>query len=406
MVVSRFDDCRRTPFGVALLVAIATLALIPRLAHGAPDLALQMTVNTPVPTAGQPVEFTVTVSNVGVDASTGVVVTNKLPPELVVPAGLAVFPSVGTYDPATGAWTVGSLAAGASATLVIPAIVAVTPQPPCSVNVASVTAGLDANPANNRTLAAVRRNATDRCVDLSVKVNRNVFPGCVTATALNNGAVVTNQGPDDATNVLVDLSETPTVAPELRLTGPAGTPCNGTRCSVVLLPVGARLVLNATSDFFRNQTPVSHTVSLAVSSSDTDYLTTDNQASVSESLPAVSDKCSTSTKADEGWGGAGAGCFIATAAFGSPLEPHVRALRQFRDRYLQRTELGRAFIRFYYRHSPPLATVIAQHAWLRFVARMLLTPLVLAIAFPLHAVMLLALAVAAVRSRRFRAAVH
>jgi uncharacterized repeat protein (TIGR01451 family) len=406
MVVSRFDDCRRTPFGVALLVAIATLALIPRLAHGAPDLALQMTVNTPVPTAGQPVEFTVTVSNVGVDASTGVVVTNKLPPELVVPAGLAVFPSVGTYDPATGAWTVGSLAAGASATLVIPAIVAVTPQPPCSVNVASVTAGLDANPANNRALAAVRRNATDRCVDLSVKVNRNVFPGCVTATALNNGAVVTNQGPDDATNVLVDLSETPTVAPELRLTGPAGTPCNGTRCSVVLLPVGARLVLNATSDFFRNQTPVSHTVSLAVSSSDTDYLTTDNQASVSESLPAVSDKCSTSTKADEGWGGAGAGCFIATAAFGSPLEPHVRALRQFRDRYLQRTELGRAFIRFYYRHSPPLATVIAQHAWLRFVARMLLTPLVLAIAFPLHAVMLLALAVAAVRSRRFRAAVH
>jgi uncharacterized repeat protein (TIGR01451 family) len=406
MVVSRFDDCRRTPFGVALLVAIATLALIPRLAHGAPDLALQMTVNTPVPTAGQPVEFTVTVSNVGVDASTGVVVTNKLPPELVVPAGLAVFPSVGTYDPATGAWTVGSLAAGASATLVIPAIVAVTPQPPCSVNVASVTAGLDANPANNRALAAVRRNATDRCVDLSVKVNRNVFPGCVTATALNNGAVVTNQGPDDATNVLVDLSETPTVAPELRLTGPAGTPCNGTRCSVVLLPVGARLVLNATSDFFRNQTPVSHTVSLAVSSSDTDYLTTDNQASVSESLPAVSDKCSTSTKADEGWGGAGAGCFIATAAFGSPLEPHVRALRQFRDRYLQRTELGRAFIRFYYRHSPPLATVIAQHAWLRFVARMLLTPLVLAIAFPLHAVMLVALAVAAVRSRRFRAAVH
>jgi hypothetical protein len=38
--------------------------------------------------------------------------------------------------------------------------------------------------------------------------------------------------------------------------------------------------------------------------------------------------------------------------------------------------------------------------------RMLLTPLVLVIAFPLHAVTLLALAIAAVRSRRFRAAVH
>jgi hypothetical protein len=144
---------------------------------------------------------------------------------------------------------------------------------------------------------------------------------------------------------------------------------------------------------------------MAASSADTDYATSNNQDTASETLPAVSKKCS-SIGADEGWGGAGAGCFIATAAFGSPLEPHVQALRQFRDRYLQRTGLGRAFIRFYYRHSPPLAAVIAQHAWLKFMVRMLLTPLVLVIAFPLHAVTLLALAIAAVRSRRFRAAVH
>jgi hypothetical protein len=85
-------------------------------------------------------------------------------------------------------------------------------------------------------------------------------------------------------------------------------------------------------------------------------------------------------------------CFIATAAYGSPLEPHVTVLREFRDRYLQRTAPGRAFIRFYYRHSPPLAAVIAEHAWLRSLVRMLLTPLVLAIAFPLRALMLLALA--------------
>ena len=85
-------------------------------------------------------------------------------------------------------------------------------------------------------------------------------------------------------------------------------------------------------------------------------------------------------------------CFIATAAYGSPLEPHVTALREFRDRYLQRTAPGRAFIRFYYRHSPPVAAVIAEHAWLRSLVRMLLTPLVLAIAFPLRALMLTALA--------------
>jgi hypothetical protein len=88
-------------------------------------------------------------------------------------------------------------------------------------------------------------------------------------------------------------------------------------------------------------------------------------------------------------------CFIATAAFGSPIEPHVVALRQFRDRYLQGSTLGRAFIRFYYRHSPPVAAVIAEHDWLRFLVRMLLTPLVLAIAFPLRALLLLLALVAA-----------
>jgi hypothetical protein len=85
-------------------------------------------------------------------------------------------------------------------------------------------------------------------------------------------------------------------------------------------------------------------------------------------------------------------CFIATAAYGSPIEPHVRVLREFRDRYLQRTAPGRAFIRFYYRHSPPVAAFIAEHAWLRSLVRMLLTPLVLAIAFPQRALMFLALA--------------
>ena len=38
--------------------------------------------------------------------------------------------------------------------------------------------------------------------------------------------------------------------------------------------------------------------------------------------------------------------------------------------------LGRAFIAFYYRHSPPIADLIAAHDSLRFLARMILTPVV------------------------------
>ena len=63
-------------------------------------------------------------------------------------------------------------------------------------------------------------------------------------------------------------------------------------------------------------------------------------------------------------------------------------LRQFRDEYLRRSVLGRAFIRFYYRYSPPVAAVIARHGSLRLLVRALLTPVVLAIEYPRTAAIL------------------
>jgi len=78
------------------------------------------------------------------------------------------------------------------------------------------------------------------------------------------------------------------------------------------------------------------------------------------------------------------GCFIATAAFGSPLEPHVRTLREFRDRYLMTNRAGRVFVSFYYRHSPPMADIIASNVSLRFLARAVLVPVVAACWSVLH----------------------
>jgi hypothetical protein len=90
--------------------------------------------------------------------------------------------------------------------------------------------------------------------------------------------------------------------------------------------------------------------------------------------------------------GGGGGCFIATAAFGSYLDPHVMVLRHFRDDVLLQSELGTAFVKFYYKHSPPIADFIAQHETLRILMRFALTPLIFAVKYPLIAALLFAMA--------------
>lgn len=77
-----------------------------------------------------------------------------------------------------------------------------------------------------------------------------------------------------------------------------------------------------------------------------------------------------------GGGDRGGSCFIATAAYRSHMEPQVKALREFHDRFLLTNSVGKTFVHFYYTYSPPVADFIARHNTLRAVVRLSLLPLV------------------------------
>ncbi|MBA7693002.1 hypothetical protein ES703_101577 [subsurface metagenome] len=84
-----------------------------------------------------------------------------------------------------------------------------------------------------------------------------------------------------------------------------------------------------------------------------------------------------STSEDSGDSGGGTGCFIATAAYGSPAHPYIGVLRDFRDRYLMTNGLGREFVEMYYKYSPFFAEIIAKHKVLKIAAQINLMPLVI-----------------------------
>jgi len=73
----------------------------------------------------------------------------------------------------------------------------------------------------------------------------------------------------------------------------------------------------------------------------------------------------------------GPSCFIATAAYGSPLADEVETLREFRDTYMTQTHIGCVLVSLYYKCSPPIAKVISKSRPLRFIVRGALGPIVL-----------------------------
>jgi len=70
------------------------------------------------------------------------------------------------------------------------------------------------------------------------------------------------------------------------------------------------------------------------------------------------------------------GCFIATAAYDTPMAEEIQILREFRDEYLLTNLLGQAFVDFYYKVSPPIAEFITDHPSLKPIVRVGLLPAV------------------------------
>jgi len=70
------------------------------------------------------------------------------------------------------------------------------------------------------------------------------------------------------------------------------------------------------------------------------------------------------------------GCFIATAAYGTPLAPEINVLREWRDFKLRKSVGGRMFVKVYYVVSPSIALIIAKSEQLKYLTRKTLTPIV------------------------------
>lgn len=183
------------------------------------DLAVIKTVNNPTPNVGQNVIFTITASNLGPNDATGVFVNDLLPAGLTF---VSATPSVGTYDPLTGIWTIGNLANGASAVLSIVATVTQTGQ---INNIADIAGNEhDPNPLNNQDIAVINGQPT---ADLAIsKTVNNPTPNVGDNVVFT--ITIFNAGPDDAVNTIVNdllpaglslVSATPSVGSYNQVTG-------------------------------------------------------------------------------------------------------------------------------------------------------------------------------------------
>ena len=163
------------------------------------DLVVSNTVDNSTPGTGEEIVYTITVTNNGPDDATNVVLDDDLPTGLTFVSGNT---PTGTYDPTSGNWNVGNLANGATATLGITARVNSGTENTAILNTVQLIGVDQSDPdlTNNQQDATIAvRPASDLAVTKTVD-NSTPKPGDTIVYTIT----VTNNGPDAATNVVLD----------------------------------------------------------------------------------------------------------------------------------------------------------------------------------------------------------
>lgn len=366
------------------------------------DLAVSKTVDNSTPDGPQQAfEFTVSIANPGPGPAADVVVVDKLPPELAIPEGMAVYTSAGYYDVESGRWHVGDLANSLPQVMTIPAVVNTESQPACIINTASIEIGNDINPANNTSSVAVRLPDIQGCADLIIEelFLYQYVSTCEADFAVSFQVRVRNAGPDVAKNVVLEIEESLFEAPGLKIDNPN---CEDLRCTWETMSVGQaqtigglseHISISGTSDYFNVDESETWEIRAGVRGEEEDYKPDNNTSTALEVIDphARAASCDINTGSGD-WDlsgvGGGGGCFIATASFGHEGHPYVKTLRDFRDNVLMDSAWGRSAVEFYYRNSPGIASYIAQRENMRTIVRWLLAPVVLAITYPWSALII------------------
>ncbi len=298
-----------------------------------------------------------------------------------------------------------------------------------SITAGALPAGLSLN-VNTGMISGTPNTAGNYDFIVSVKDVDNITVSSTLSIIASSSSILTNAAITSGTGTIATISNVPANSSLLAITSkPADFNINSALDIVVnSVPSGGTITL--TFDFVSlPSNPVFYKVTNGVwtKMNSTDYTltgtklsfsVTDNGAFDSDSRTGVirdpivvgsvvtggttpSTGGSTGSNiAPSSSSGGGGGCFIATAAYGSYLNPHVMVLRHFRDDVLMQSDLGTAFVKLYYKYSPPVADYIAHHESMRILMRFALTPLIFAVKYPLVTAALFFLGVSILVARR------